>query len=131
MLFPRLQRCMALTALAVLFSSPLAAGDIDQPSWDETRAEWGQLLFCQRIYQLPAVGSRLYDFDVEQCDKAGQVMLNAVAIYSPQDQVQLKNQAERHAFALSKNTAEPYHSVPACRSYCRELADKLDKQNER
>jgi hypothetical protein len=129
--FPYKQLCLIICALLIFPPSPLLALDIDQLSWDETREEWGQVMFCQRIYKLPGVTSRLYDFDVEHCDKAGQLMLNAAAKYSQQDQVQLKNQAERHAFSLSRNTTEPYHSVPACRSYCRELADKLDKQNER
>lgn len=131
MSFPELKHSLIFTVLLTLFSTPLLAVDLDQLSWTETKEEWGQVLFCQRIYQRPEVQSRLYSFDVEHCDKAGQLMLDVVAKYPQQDLAQLKNLAEQHAFALSKNTAEPYHSVPACRAYCRELADTLDKRNER
>ena len=131
MLSPELKLCLIFTLLLASFSTPLYALDIDQLNWNETMEKWGQVLFCQRIYNRPEVQSRLYNFDVEQCDKAGQLMSNVAARYPAQEQVQLKNQAERHALALSKNTAEPYHAVPACRTYCRELADTLDKRNER
>lgn len=128
--FPQVLRLLIYTVLPVSFSGPLLAQDIDQLSWDKTYEEWGQVLFCQRIYKLPEVKPRLYSFDVEHCDKAGQLMLSVVDKYSKQDQLQLKNQAERHAFLLSANTTEPYHSVPACRTYCRELAETLDQRNE-
>ena len=131
MSFPKLKYSLIFTMLLASFSTPLLALDIDQLNWTETMEEWGQVLFCQRIYKIPSVQSRLYSFDVEHCEKAGQLMLNAAARYPAQEQVQLKNQAERHAARLSKNTAEPYHSVPACRTYCRELADTVDKRNER
>ena len=130
MSFSQFQSCLVMITVLHGFSSPVQALDVEQMSWEETREEWGQVLFCQRIYQLPGVTSRLYDFDVEHCDKAAQLMQESAAKFSEQDQVQLKNQAERHAFSLSKNTSEPYHSVPACRSYCCELADTLDKRNE-
>ena len=35
-----------------------------------------------------------------------------------------------HAALLSLNTSEPYHSVAACRAYCRELAEVRDTNNE-
>ena len=117
--------------LACCFSSPLTARDTNQLSPVEFKDKWGQVIFCQRIYKIPSVQSRLYSFDVEHCDKAGQLMLNAATRYPAQEQIQLKNQAERHAARLSGNTAEPYHSVPACRTYCRDLAETLDKRNER
>ena len=79
---------------------------------------------------MPEVQSRLYSFDVEQCDSAGQLVLDVVAKYSKQQQLQLKNQAEQHAVALSYNTSEPYHSVKACRDYCGKLADIQDKHND-
>lgn len=116
--------------LLILFCMPLEARDIDQLGWTETKGEWGQVLFCQRIYKMPEVRSRLYSFDVENCDKAGQLMTNVVAKYSKQQQEQLKNQAERHAFALSQNTSEPYHSVAACRAYCANLAKTLDERHD-
>ena len=131
MQLPQVLRLLICTLLPVSFSAPSLALDIEQLSWDKTYEEWGQVLFCQRIYKLPEVTPRLYSFDVEHCDKAGRLMLGVAAKYSKQDQLQLKNQAERHAFLLSGNTTEPYHSVPACRAYCRELADTLDQRNER
>jgi len=121
------------TTIAVLLatlSTPLAALDVDQLNWTETKAKWGQVLFCQRIYKMPEVQSRLYSFDVEQCDSAGQLMTGVVAKYSKQQQVHLKTQAEQHAVALGRNTREPYHSVAACREYCRELADIQDKRHD-
>ena len=131
MLFPKLKHSLIITLLLTIFSTPLQALDIDKLNWTETMEEWGQVLFCQRIYKIPSVQSRLYSFDVEHCDKAGQLMLNAATRYPAQEQIQLKNQAERHAARLSGKTAEPYHSVPACRTYCRDLAETLDKRNER
>jgi len=119
------------TMLLVLFSTSLVAQDIDQLNKTETMEKWGQVLFCQRTYKMPEVGSRLYDFDVEHCDKAGLLMLEVVAKYTKQEQEQLKDRAERHAVALSRNTSEPYHSVPACRAYCRELAEIRDKRYDR
>ena len=127
---PELKHRNTITALLVLFSTPLAALDVDQLNWTETREEWGQVLFCQLIYKMPEVKSRLYSFDTEQCDKAGQLMTDAVARYSKQDRAQLKNEAERHAFALTHNTPEPYHSVAACREYCSKLAEIQDKRDD-
>jgi len=121
---------MAITALLAPLSTPLLALDVDQPDWTETKEEWGQVLFCQRIYKMPEVLPRLYSFDIEHCERAGQLMTDVVSKYTKQEQVQLKNQAERHAVALSHNTSEPYHSVAACRTYCRELAEIQDKRND-
>ena len=121
---------LLFTMLLVSFSASLAALDIDQLNKTETIKKWGQVLLCQRIYKMPEVGSRLYDFDVEHCDKAGLLMSEVVAKYPKQEQEQLKYQAERHAAALSRNTSEPYHSVPACRTYCRELTEIRDKRND-
>jgi len=120
----------ALTALLVLFTTPLAAVDVEKLDWTGTREKWGQVIFCQRIYKMPEVQSRLYSFDVEQCNSAGQLMLEVVTRYSESQRVQLRNQAEQHAVAISFNTQEPYHSVAACREFCRELAEIQDKQNE-
>jgi hypothetical protein len=119
-----------ITVLFALFAMPLAAQDVDQLNWTETKEKWGQVIFCQRIYKMPEVQSRLYSFDIEQCDSAGQLMLNVVTRYSQSQQTQLKNQAEQHAVALSHNTREPYHSVAACRDYCRKLAEIQDKDND-
>ena len=121
---------VVFTTLLILFSSPLAALDIDQLSWTETREKWGRVLFCQLIYKMPEVKPRLYDFDTKACDKAGQLMMSAAAKYSEQKQVQLKNQAEQHAVALTYNTNEPYQAVPACREYCQQLAEIQDKRND-
>jgi len=122
-----------LTAIAVLLAtlcSPVVALDADQLGWTETKEKWGQVLFCQRIYKMPEVQSRLYSFDVEQCDSAGQLVMAVVAKYSEQQKMQLQQQAEQHAVALGYNTREPYHSVAACREYCRKLADIQDKFND-
>ncbi len=127
---PAPHRRMIITALLVLCSTPLAALDVDQLNWTETREKWGQVLFCQLIYKMPEVKPRLYSFDIEHCDKAGQLMTDTVTKYSKQDQVQLKNQAERHAVALTYNTPEPYKSVPACREYCQQLAEIQDKRDD-
>jgi hypothetical protein len=124
------QSRLLFTILLVLFSSSLAALDIDQLDRAETIKKWGQVIFCQRIYKMPEVRTRLYDFDVEHCDKAGLLMSEVTAKYPKQEQEQLKHQAERHAVALSRNTSEPYHSVPACRTYCRELTEIREKRND-
>ena len=125
-----LPRRFALVAVLIFISPPLSALDVEQLSWTETKEKWGQVLFCQRIYMMPEVKSRLYDFDVEHCNQAGQLMADAVMRYPEQERVSLKNQSERHAALLSRNTSEPYHSVAACRAYCRELAEARDTNNE-
>jgi hypothetical protein len=121
---------MFCTTLLFLFPVPLVAQDDAQLNWTETKDQWGQVLFCQAIYKMPEVKTRLYDFDVEQCDKAGQLMMDVTARYSKQDQEQMKTQAEQHARLLSRNTSEPYHSVVACREYCRELIEKQGSNRE-
>ena len=119
---------MLCTMLVVFFPVPLVAQDDAQLIWTGIKDQWGQVLFCQAIYKMPEVKTRLYSFDIEQCDKAGQLMMETVAGYSEQDQVQMKSQAEQHAFMLSRNTSEPYHSVVACREYCRELVENRGPQ---
>jgi hypothetical protein len=126
----KLQRYMPVTALLILLASPLLAQDEGQLSRTEFKDKWGQVIFCQRIYKMPEVKSRLYSFDIEQCDKAGKLALDIVAKYPKEEQAQLKNQAERHAFLLSQNTSEPYLSVPACREYCKALAEIQDKRSD-
>jgi hypothetical protein len=116
--------------LLQLLSFPIAAQNTDELGWTETKDKWGQLIFCQRIYKLPEVKVRLYSFDVEQCDKAAQLVSDVIAKYSKQDQNQLKNQAEQHAYKLSHNTSEPYHAVGACREYCGKLAKIKDQRND-
>ena len=124
------QRRIIITVLLALLCAPLAAQDIDQLSRTETKDKWGQVMFCQRIYKMPEVQSRLYDFDVEHCDRAAQLMADVVTRYSSQEQVQLKYQAEQHAVRLTRNTREPYHAVAACREYCKTLTGILDKRND-
>lgn len=120
---PKLHFRILCTSLLILFPIALVAQDDAQLKWIETKDQWGQVLFCQAIYKMPEVKTRLYSFDVEQCDKAGQLMIDEVGRYSKQAQVQMKAQAEQHAFLLSRNTSEPYHSVAACREYCKELVE--------
>lgn len=88
--------------------------------------EWGQLMLCQRIYRMPEVKPRLYDFDVEQCNSAELAIMDVVSRNDVREQNTIKLQAERHARSLSYNTSEPYHSVPACREYCKSLAQSRD-----
>jgi hypothetical protein len=113
-----------------LYCSPVVAQDLDQLDWTTTKDKWGQLLFCQRIYTLPEVRGRLYRFDLESCDKAGKLVDHVISRYSPQQQAQLKGQAEQHSFRLGENTSEPYLSVPACREYCSRLAEIQDQIND-
>lgn len=131
MYLPFTHRCMLFAIFLVLFSVPLAAEEEEPLDWTTTKEKWGQLIFCQRIYKMPGVKSRLYDFDIEQCEKAGQLADDVISKYSQQRQTELKNQAERHAFMLSKNTSDPYQAVPACREYCGQLAEIQDKRSER
>jgi len=121
---------MLYTLFLVLFSVPLAAQDEDQDNWIKTKDQLGQVMFCQLIYKMPEVQARLYSFDIEQCDKAGELMMDVVAKYSNQDQLQLKALAEQHSYRLTQNTTEPYHSVAACRDYCRELAENQGPAND-
>lgn len=121
---------MLITAFLVSFSTPLAAQEEEPLDWTTTKEKWGQLMFCQRIYKMPGVKSRLYDFDVEKCEKAAQLADDVISKYSKQKQADLKNQAERHAFMLSHNTSDPYQAVPACREYCGKLAEIQDKRSE-
>ena len=130
MYVPKLQHHLIITLLLVGLSPPLIAQDSDQPDWTETKDKWGQLLFCQRIYTIPDIKSRLYGFDIEQCDKAEQLIASIVAKHPQQDQQKLRYQAEQHAVRLSRNTSEPYHSVPACREYCGKLAEIQDKRSD-
>jgi hypothetical protein len=132
---------LLVSLLTILFSTLLTAADqpgaiipevdVDQLSATETYQKWGQVLFCQRIYTLPGVKSRLYDFDVEHCDQAAELAADVISKYSKQDQEQLKFLAERHASSLSHNTAEPYHSVGACREYCRKLSEYREQRNDK
>lgn len=114
----------------VLFTTPLAAQQDDRANWVDTKDKWGQVQFCQIIYKMPEVQTRLYDFDIKQCDKASDVMVDAIASFSKQDQVQLKALAEQHAYRLSRFTSEPYQSVPACREFCQELAETGDQHRD-
>lgn len=123
MYLPSLRFQMLSLLLLLLFATPLTAQDSGQANWVEAKDKWGQVLFCQIIYKMPEVQTRLYDFDVKQCDKASEVMTNVIASYSQQDQIQLKALAEQHAFRLSRFTSEPYQSVPACREFCQELTE--------
>ena len=126
MYLPKLRFQILCTTLLVLIPVPLVAQDDSQLNWIETKDQWGQVLFCQAIYKMPEVKTRIYEFDVEQCEKAGQLMIDEVGRYPKQGQVQMKAQAEQHAFLLSRNTSEPYHSVVACREFCRELVENQD-----
>ena len=126
MYLPKLRFRILCTTLLVLLPVPLVAQGDSQLNWTETKNQWGQVLFCQAIYKMPEVKTRLYEFDVEQCEKAGQLMIDEVGRYPKQGQVQMKAQAEQHAFLLSRNTSEPYHSVVACREFCRELVENQD-----
>lgn len=121
---------LVFSLLLILSSTPLAAVDLDQLSKTDIKEKWGQVIFCQTIYKMPEVKPRLYDFDIEHCNKAGQLMTDVVSRYSTPEQQQLRYEAERHAAALSRNTSEPYHSVVACREYCREVARIQDERNE-
>jgi len=103
--------------------------DVEQLSATETYQKWGQILFCQRIYTMPEVRPRLYDFDVENCDQAALLAADVISKYSEQDQQQLKYRAESHAKALSYNTSEPYQAVGACREYCSKLAAFREQRN--
>lgn len=113
-----------------LFTASLTAQDDGPPDWTRTKDQWGQVMFCQRIYKMPEVKPRLYGFDIEQCDKAEQLVMDVVSELPSQDQVQMKAQAEQHAYRLSHNTSEPYLSVVGCREYCRQLAEIKDSRNE-
>ena len=111
--------------LISLVASPLAANDDEngQLTRTEFKDKWGQVLFCQKMYTMPEVRSRLYDFDTEQCDAAAKLAEDLVSVFPPNEQQWLKQQAEKHANALSYNATEPYHAVPACREYCSKLAE--------
>ena len=122
--------------LLTLFSTSLAFGvepevDVDQLSSTEIYQKWGQVLFCERIYKMPEVRSRLYDFDVEHCVQATKLVADVISKYSQQDQAQLNVLADRHAALLSRNTTEPYKSVPACREYCRKVAEFREERNDK
>jgi hypothetical protein len=119
---------LTTSLLISLFTHPLAAIDIDQISETEFKEKWGQVIFCQSIYKMPEVKPRLYSFDLEQCDAAGQLALELLAKYPPEKQRALKLQAENHARALSLNTNEPYHAVGACREYCQKVSERLNER---
>ncbi len=113
----------AIAMLVCFFAPPLAAADTDQLSPTELKDKWGEVIFCQKIYKMPEVRSRLYDFDIEQCDAAARLAEDLVSKYPINEQQILKVEAEKHARRLSYNTSEPYHSVSACREYCSKLAE--------
>lgn len=116
--------------LAAVVVQPLSGMGADDPEQTRLKEQWGQLLFCKRIYTMPEVRPRLYSFDTEACNKAERVIFNVLGKYSEAEQGRLKDQAEKHAVKLSYNTFEPYHSVPACREYCSELADSQEEQDD-
>ena len=107
-------------------SAATLASDIEQLDWTGIKEHWGQTLLCQRIYSLAEVKPRLYDFDVEQCAQASLAITEVVGRYSEKEQAELKKQAERHAALLSRNASEPYNAVPACRLFCRDVAETQD-----
>jgi len=119
---------LTTSLLISLFTQPLAAIDIDQISETEFKDKWGQVIFCQSIYKMPEVKPRLYSFDLEQCNAAGQLALELLAKYPPEKQRVLRLQAENHARALSLNTNEPYHAVAACREYCQKVSELLNER---
>ena len=125
-----LYRCLVFTSLLVLFSSSIAAKEAGSPGWTEASEKLGRVLFCQRIYKRPEVRPRLYSFDIEHCEKARLYMTDVMSKYSIQEQADLEKQAEQHATQLSRNTAEPYHSVSACRTFCQALAEIQDTLND-
>lgn len=118
----------AISALFLSFS--LVASERDSLGWTETKDKWGQLIFCQRIYKLPEVKTRLYSFDHEQCDTASKLVSDVIAKYSDSEKEQMKIAAEKHAYKLSLNTSEPYHSVGACREYCGKLAEIKEQHDD-
>jgi len=122
-------RKAVIAMISCFFSSPIAAADVDQLSPTELKDKWGQVIFCQKIYKMPEVRTRLYDFDFEQCDAAARLAEELVSNYPLNEQQALKIQAENHARALSYNTSEPYQSVPACREYCSKVAGIRDERN--
>jgi hypothetical protein len=113
----------------MLLAPQLAAEDMDQLTGTELKDKWGQVIFCQRIYTMPEVRTRLYDFDIEQCEAASLLIADLADKYIKSDQQAMKLQAEKHATALSYNTSEPYHSVPACRDYCKKLEQIRAQRN--
>jgi hypothetical protein len=119
---------LTTSLLITMIAQPVAAVDIDQISETEFKEKWGQVIFCQSIYKMPEVKPRLYSFDLEQCDAAGQLALELLAKYPPEKQRALKLQAENHARALSLNTNEPYHAVGACREYCQKVSERLNER---
>lgn len=110
----------------ILSVSPITTGADDLTTADGLAKQWGQLMLCQRIYRMPEVTSRLYDFDLERCNSAEMVIMDIASRYVVREQKIIKLHAERHARSLSYNTSEPYHSVPACREYCKALAQARD-----
>lgn len=130
MYFPGLRFRIIFLPLLFLFSIPLTAQEIDSSNWTQTKDQWGQVMFCQRIYKMPEVKTRLYSFDTEQCDMAGQVLADVVSRYSIQDQSRIKAQAEQHAYQLTQYTTEPYQSVTACREYCRGLVETRELRDD-
>ena len=114
--------------LLLMAASPLTSLADNDNDPNLLMEKWGQLMLCQRIYQMPEVRTRLYDFDLERCNSAEQAIIRWASRYNTQDQTAIKLGAERHARSLSYNTSEPYHSVPACREYCNELAGVRDEQ---
>lgn len=121
---------VAIIAILSLFSAQVLAQDVDQLDLTQTIEKWGQLVFCQRIYKSPSVKPRLYDFDIESCNKAGLLVTDVISKYSTQDQNKIKNLAEQHAARLSYNTSDPYKAVPACREYCSKLVKIREERND-
>ena len=131
MYLPRLFFRLLCPLTLLVLPVQLTAQDDTQHNWTRFKEKWGQVLFCQAIYKMPEVKTRLYSFDIEQCDKAGQLAVEMVAGYTEQSQLRMKAEAEQHAYLLSQNTSEPYHSVVACREYCRELVENQGTQDDR
>jgi hypothetical protein len=127
MYYPELSLRVLGTLFLFLFSLALRAQELDSSNWTQTKDQWGQVLFCQHIYKMPEVQTRLYRFDIEQCNTAGQVIADLLTGHPDQDQLRMKAQAEQHAYRLAQHTSEPYHSVAACREYCRELVESRSR----
>jgi hypothetical protein len=61
---------MRFALLLVLLSMSLAAQVDGQSGLTATRNQLGQVFFCQLVYNKPEVKTRLYGFNIEQCDQA-------------------------------------------------------------
>lgn len=108
-------------AAALVMAPGLSLADPPSPlSRSELVDAWGSILYCQAIYEEPAVRARVYRGDRNHCDSAQAVLAGmAENIGNAAQSERIAREAARKAAAIRYNTPSLDDAVTACRQQCR------------